>query len=115
MSPQTYTIAIVYSLLLIISTGTAWKQQGFSLNLAWSFLLSLGLIALVSYDTLCLTQGNCGVWSWIRTVIYILIPVILIIMWTITLFQKDESSQNNPAVSVTVPTTPTVYVSAERL
>jgi uncharacterized membrane protein YesL len=108
MSPQTYIIAIVYTLILIISTGTTWKQNGFSMSLLLGFILSLAFVVLLAYDTLCLTQGNCGVWSWIRTVIYIIIPVIAMITWIVMLFKKDDPNTNNvisqPLVSVPVPT-----------
>lgn len=118
MSPQAYVIAVVYSLVLIITTGTTWQQKGFSLGLLLGFILSGAFIALFAYDTLCLTQGNCGVWSWIRTVIYVLIPVIAMIAWVVSLFQKDPNNDSNnvyqPLTSAPImPAMPAVTVSPE--
>lgn len=120
MSPQAYVIAVVYSLVLIITTGTTWKQQGFSLGLLLGFILSIAFISLFAYDTLCLTEGNCGVWSWIRTVIYVLIPVIAMLAWVVSLFQKNPNNNDSnttmyqPLTTTPImPTGPAVTISPE--
>ena len=38
------------------------------------------MIALLIYDTDCLTSGNCNIWSWIRTVLYAILPVLGIVL-----------------------------------
>lgn len=38
------------------------------------------MVLLVAYDTACLTVGGCSVWSWIRTIIYVFVPVIVLLL-----------------------------------
>ncbi len=104
MSVQAWVILGVYVLLLVISIITAIVQKTFSAAFFISFLFSIGFVALLTYDTHCLTSGYCGIWSWIRTGMYILFPVIFMIVYFFGLF-SSKTSTATPAV-VTVSATP---------
>jgi hypothetical protein len=79
MTPQAITILVVYIIILIIALIGSITSKTFNVWSALGFVIYFLFIALVAYDTNCLTVGDCGVWSWIRTVFYILAPVISII------------------------------------
>lgn len=98
LSPQAMTIAVVYVLLAFVSTGIAITQEGFGVSVVLGFLFSSLLIALVVYDTLCLTQGDCGVWSWIRTALYLFIPTVALIISIFSLFKRKDKKSDGIVV-----------------
>jgi hypothetical protein len=79
MSPQAYTIAGVY-LVLTLVMAIALIKIGQKLVAAFLFIGHVLFTALLAYDTNCLSSGNCGVWSWIRTAFYIICPLLLTFM-----------------------------------
>jgi hypothetical protein len=70
-----------------ISQGTfsGWKVVGL-------FIWILN-VAILLYDTECLLAGNCYVWSWIRTVLYSIIPTIVIVLVVLSLGKKDDTNE----------------------
>lgn len=90
LSPQANLIAVVYVLSIIIGIGMSFKAGTFGMNSIFGTLVTLALLSLILYDTQCLTQGNCGTWSWIRSVLYVLLPSIGLIMMAVSLFQKKD-------------------------
>lgn len=99
MSPQALTIVIVYAIVIItgiVGTIMSKKLNAFSVI---GFIMSIGMAALLTYDTNCLSVGNCGIWSWVRTGFYIFIPVVMILLFIFAIFKKDEpaSEPNEPA------------------
>lgn len=92
MSAQAWTVAIVYILLCIIGVIAAIKAGKFTASYVIGLLVTLLFIGLLTYDTACLTAGNCGIWSWIRTILYILSPVIAISLFVISFFTEKKSS-----------------------
>ncbi len=99
LSPQAMTIAVVYVILTFVSTGIAITQDGFGVSVVLGFLFSSLFIALVVYDTLCLTQGDCGVWSWIRTALYLIVPTIALIV-SIFLFVNRKEQKSSDGIVV---------------
>lgn len=98
-SPQAILLLVVYILIIIIATVSAIQKQGASYILGLNVVLSLALTILLAYDTACLTSGNCGIWSWVRTVLYIVIPIIGIIIWIISLIRnKNDTSLVNDSL-----------------
>lgn len=93
MSPQAYVVTIVYFIILIIYLGAIIKARQFTVMQIISFFVSLGMILLIIYDTDCLTKGSCNVWSWIRTIIYVIFPTLVIILLGLSLFTVDEDKQ----------------------
>lgn len=91
-SPQAILLVVVYILIIIIATVSAIQKQGASYILGLNVVLSVALTILLAYDTACLTSGNCGIWSWVRTVLYILIPIIGIIIWIVSLLRNNKSN-----------------------
>jgi hypothetical protein len=92
MSAQAWTVAIVYLILCIMGVVAAVKAGQFTASYVIGLLVTLLFIGLLTYDTACLTVGNCGVWSWIRTILYIIIPIIVIILVISSFFQKNDKS-----------------------
>jgi hypothetical protein len=52
---------------------------------------------LILYDTNCLTKGECFVWSWIRTILYAILPIIYIyyMIWFMTEVKRNEVKSEN--------------------
>lgn len=95
MSIQAWLIAIVYSILILIAIIMAISAKTpFSVALVFSFIAFIIYAVLLTYDTACLTAGQCNIWSWIRTAIYTIIPVILIIIAIIAL--ANSKSEPTP-------------------
>jgi hypothetical protein len=88
-STQAIVVLIVYVLGIIATLVTSIVKHGFTAWTAIGMLFSILFMALTVYDTHCLTAGNCTVWSWIRTGLYILIPVISLIVWMFSFGNKD--------------------------
>ena len=88
-SPQAIVILVVYALSIITTLVTGIAKYGFNAWTVIGLLFSILFMALSVYDTHCLTSGNCTVWSWIRTGIYVLMPIILLILWMFS-FGKDK-------------------------
>ena len=68
-----------------------------------SFITTLLLV----YDTDCLVTGGCYVYSWIRTILYLISIIIVIIVMSLTSFTKaslptiKENAQQAPVVATT--------------
>lgn len=90
MSPQSWVVAVVYGILLVVSMILLITKNAFNAFTTISFLFSIIQAAILVYDTNCLTTGACGVWSWIRTALYCVVPVIIYIMF---IFGKQEEEQ----------------------
>ena len=82
MSPQAWTIVFVYILLSISTMAIAIKNKTFkpSGSSVFGCLCTLLAIGIMTFDTDCLTSGSCEIWSWIRTILYIIVPVIAILV-----------------------------------
>lgn len=92
LSTQAIIVAIVYFTLLIIGFIGAIVTKQMSIWSVVGFLISTCLGLLVIYDTNCLTQGGCSIWSTIRTILYVFMPIIILIMFFYTLFRKGPSA-----------------------
>lgn len=64
---------------IIIGYMTKDATNG-SLNLLVSLLFGIPFVILFTYDTNCLVLGNCNVWSWIRTCLYIIFAILMVVM-----------------------------------
>lgn len=107
MSIQAWMVLGVYVLLLIISFITAIIQKTFNASFLIGFIFSIGFVALMTYDTACLTHGSCDIWSWIRSVLWIIFPVIFMIYYFFSLGQKKTEEVKTPVVVTTTPVTVT--------
>ncbi len=115
MSIQAWMVLGVYVLLLIISFITAIVKKAFNASFLVGFIFSIGFVALMTYDTACLTHGTCDVWSWIRSVLWIIFPVIFLIFYLFSLGQKSttETVEKTNTV-VTTPVTVTTTTTAAK-
>jgi hypothetical protein len=82
---QSIAVGVVYAILtVLILVRTFWPPiMGGSFV---ALFLWLAFAAVTIYDTDCLVLGGCGTWSWIRTVLYILAPIISVtgaLVWTL--------------------------------
>lgn len=80
LSSQAKTLSVVYMLLFLLMMGIIVYFGALSFGMILPVLIWIALIALMVYDTNCLTAGECGVWSWIRTIIFTLIPILMIVL-----------------------------------
>lgn len=108
-SPQAITISIFYSILFLIIAFLAFKNLPFldALKVLTPFLLTT---LLLIYDTDCLVTGGCYVYSWIRTILYLISIIIVINIFSLTIFTASKittTAENAPAT----PTTSTTITS----
>lgn len=92
---QAYVIAIVYVLCLAIGLFLTIKAKKFSIAVLISFIVSLCFVGLLAYDTTCLSYGNCGTWSWVRTGLYVFFPTIALIALAISVFKGEPDAQKS--------------------
>jgi cell division septation protein DedD len=101
-SGQAITIAIFYFIMFIIVSILTFKnlEPVAALKALAPFLV---MILLLIYDTDCLVTGGCGVYSWIRTVMYLLVIIGIIYMLTTVFFVGSAiaSAVNNAEVTAT--------------
>lgn len=91
---------IVYVLVILASIITSLAHRSFSSMTAVGMLLASIVICIMVYDTHCLTSGNCGVWSWIRTGIYVIIPIIALIFWIGNIGDKKKADADTHGAAV---------------
>ena len=94
ISAQSVIIAIVYILCLIVAIVAIIKQNMLTIGSGVVIIFYLAFIALLVYDTNCLTKGTCGTWSWIRTILYVIFPIISLIAALIALLKTNENEKN---------------------
>lgn len=97
MSPQAIVIFSVFLILAILSTIIMIKGKVDAYRIVISVLAWLASALLMAFDTNCLSAGQCDVWSWIRTSLYIILPVILIILMAIALLSEDKEKRQEQA------------------
>lgn len=85
-------IAVVYLLCMIAGLVIIIAYNMMNIWYGISLIFQLALILLFVYDTDCLTRGGCGVWSWIRTILNIIFPVIFLIIIISTLSKRKPSA-----------------------
>lgn len=88
MSIQAWIILVIYSITAIMSIWMMISSKIGAIFIVPFLFIWLITIPLLTYDTHCLTDGPCGVWSWIRTVLYCITPLIVILT---TLFGGGSS------------------------
>lgn len=103
LSNQAITIGAVYFVLYLLSIiYVVIDKQPLSFPHYLSYFLTLCFTVLLVYDTHCLTSGRCDVWSWIRTTLYCIIPVLVILMvlYAIAVHKKRDESKNTVTYKV---------------
>jgi hypothetical protein len=103
-SPQAITISIFYFIMFLIVAFLAFKSLPFvdALKVLTPFLLTT---LLLIYDTDCLVTGGCYVYSWIRTVLYLISIIIVINLISLTFFTASSIANAAEKAQVTPATT----------
>lgn len=112
LSVQAYVIIGVYALCIIVGivmtivtavqnrnspeSNTGTTAIGVIAYIISLIIMAL-LITLIVYDTNCLTAGQCNTWSWIRTALYIILPIISLVLSTVAVvssFKENNMTKN---------------------
>lgn len=103
-SPQAITISIFYFIMFLIIAFLAFKNLPVvdALKLLTPFLLTT---LLLIYDTDCLVTGGCFVYSWIRTILYLISIIIVINIISLTFFAASSITTAASNTPVTITTT----------
>lgn len=106
-SAQAITISIFYSIMFLIVAFLVFKHLAFidALKVLTPFLITT---LLLIYDTDCLVTGGCYVYSWIRTILYVISIIIVINILSLAVFTTSSvatATQNQQATSTTTTTT----------
>ena len=114
LSTQAYVLIGVYALCIIVgiimtsvsavkdrkstdSQTTAGATAIGVIDYIISLIIMALLITLIVYDTNCLTAGQCNTWSWVRTALYIILPIISLVLSTVAFvnsFKENNMIQN---------------------
>jgi hypothetical protein len=100
LSVQAWIIMSIYIISAIMSLVMMIKMHiPIYITLLFVFIWLI-TIPLLTYDTHCLTDGPCGVWSWIRTVLYCITPVVVILTSLFSGSKSSEESQEGVTITV---------------
>ncbi len=97
LSPQALTLAIIYIIVLFIGIFFTFWYKLFTPMYVLTTFVTIMFYVLILYDTNCLTKGECFVWSWIRTILYAILPIIYIyyMIWFMTEVKRNEVKSEN--------------------
>lgn len=87
---QALVLGIIYAVLTVFGFIASLVNKTFSASSFAGLVIWIGLAALIVYDTHCLTIGGCTIWSTVRTVLYSILPVIVILLIFVSFFSKPE-------------------------
>lgn len=78
LSTQAIILSVVLGILTVVAavaTFMNYTDESLAGLITWVILF-----AVVIYDTECLSIGPCTTWSWIRTILWSIIPVFMIVI-----------------------------------
>lgn len=105
-SPQAITIAIFYFIMFFIIAFISFTNLSFlaALKVLTPYLV---MTILLIYDTDCLVSGGCFVYSWIRSILYLIVIITAISIFTLSLMSASTATAvaSQAAVTTTTPTT----------
>ena len=90
--------ATLLILLLNVIFGYMSRSTYFgTVNLFMVLLIGVPLALLFAYDINCLVVGNCTIWSWIRTVIYLLMVIfsVMTVVLAVLMFKKIKKEEES--------------------
>lgn len=94
LSSQAITLIVIYFLLTLVAMVSSVYHKTFSAGSIVGLILWLLIAAVFVYDTNCLTYGSCDVWSWVRTILYGIIPLfVMLLILYILLTSKSDKQQ----------------------
>ena len=81
LSFQAIIIAVIYAILTVVYVLAARPYNTLpKLQIAIGSVVWFIYVFMMIYDTNCLVNGHCVVWAWIRTVVYIILPTVMMIL-----------------------------------
>jgi len=92
-SKLVFAFAMILLVLDVIGGYFMYGRTMGSIVLLIVVLLGIPLALLFAYDINCLVVGNCNLWSWIRTVLYLLVVVLSIVVTVLSLVRKDKANE----------------------
>lgn len=95
LSPQSILLTVILGVLTLVAAVATF------LNYTEESLLGLiiwvAIFAILIYDTECLVTGSCGMWSWVRTILWSIIPIFVIVVLIMAMVRNkrrmEESSR----------------------
>ena len=78
-SKLVFAFALILLILDVIGGYFMYGKMMGSLVLLLIVVIGIPLALLFAYDINCLVVGNCNVWSWIRTILYLVFVIISIV------------------------------------
>lgn len=93
LSFQAIIIAVIYAILTVVYVLAARPYNTLpKVQIAIGSVVWFIYVFMMIYDTNCLVNGNCVVWAWIRTVMYVLIPIVIVIL-LLTIWKSDSKEK----------------------
>jgi predicted tellurium resistance membrane protein TerC len=95
-SKLVFAFALILLLLDVVGGYVMYGKKMGNLMLLLVVLIGVPLALLFAYDINCLVVGNCNVWSWIRTLLYVVfsvISVVVIVQLMVRQQKKEEKKE----------------------
>jgi membrane protein implicated in regulation of membrane protease activity len=92
-SKLVFAFAMILLVLDVIGGYFMYGRTMGSIVLLIVVLLGIPLALLFAYDINCLVVGNCNLWSWIRSILYLLVVVLSIVVTVLSLVRKDKANE----------------------
>lgn len=89
-SPQAVLLTVVLLILSVIMGYLTFSSDGAVAPKIVVYIFWLISCAVFIYDTYCLVNGDCHTWSWIRTILYIIGPIIFMIIFFVSMAKVNE-------------------------
>jgi uncharacterized membrane protein len=88
LSSQAILLSVVLGVLTLVAAVATFLN--YTEETLIGLILWVAIFAIVIYDTECLATGNCGTWSWIRMVLWSIIPVFVIVVLIMAMVRNKK-------------------------
>jgi hypothetical protein len=85
---------IVFTVIGIIIIPSVFRTAKMIVTIISAFVIVTGLVILLAFDTNCLTAGGCSIWSWIRTILNLIMPILFVVMVIMALVHIKKMQNN---------------------
>ncbi len=89
LTPQAITLLVTYGLLSAAVVALSIKARS-AVSGVVGMITWVVYVTLIVYDTNCLVRGGCSIWSWVRTVLYIVMPIVLFTLAAVALYRDGD-------------------------
>lgn len=94
MSKQAWLVAVVHVVFIVVLVIIGIYYNAVARNMIYATVFGLLYVLLLTYDTACLTNGDCGIWSWIRSILWIIFPIVTMIFLLTSMDTSVKSVAN---------------------